>query len=95
MSAAAALLCMVPPPCCLGAQAGDGEQPGAVEGQAGSGGAGPILLAPSLSSFVRGTDHRKRAVWCCRWEFGSLWGRWKINFPVASSTGTERWGTLL
>lgn len=48
------------------------------------GGLGPILLAPPLSSLVRGTDPRKRAAWCFRWEFGSLGGRWQINFTGAS-----------
>lgn len=48
------------------------------------GGLGPILLAPPLSSLVQGTDPRKRAAWCFRWEFGSLGGRWQINFTGAS-----------
>lgn len=69
-----------------GVQAVDGEQPGAQEGQGGPGGGlGPILLAPSLSSFVWGTNYSNRAVWRFRWEFGSLRGRWKMNFTGAST----------
>lgn len=56
-------------------------------GQAGAAGrAGPHhTLAPSPSSFVQGTDHRKMAGWCWRWECGSLWGK---------KGGTLHWGIL-
>lgn len=77
-------LCTVPPPAASGSRLGLGAAR-CRGGQAGAGGrAGPHHGCSTPSSFVQGTDHRKTAGWCWRWEFGSLWGRWEADFTGAS-----------
>lgn len=100
MSAAAARLCVVPPAAPLRSGSRLWMGSGQVQRRAGGwGGLGPVLRAPSLSSFVRGANPSNRAVWRFRWECGSLWGRRKRNSlrnlqNVPFSTGTERWRAL-